>query len=221
MRGANRDHEKERNLHVDLPRGKHNPKPIPKFDQIPFKDEKFSKKICINWLTKVKAYFYFNKIVCSKKVWLVVHKISCGAREQRYEVLEYRTRPGKPLTPSQKDLKQSLIIEFIQDDYKEILYWINKQINCYYFNLLKQLEKKICRSLQNKQFQHHLDDNNITAANTILLINVSFTNGKEEIKETLKLISFSDSQGLEALKEKLEQVIGIAQEAKVDIKKDF
>ena len=82
-------------------------------------------------------------------------------------------------------------------------------------------KRKICRSLQNRQCQHHLGDNNNTAANIILLINVSFTNGKEEIKETLKLVSFSDSQGLEALKEKLEQVIGIAQEAEVDIKKDF
>lgn len=74
MRGANRDHEEVRKLPVDLPQSTHNPKPIPEFDQIPLKDEKFSKKIFINWLTKVKAYFYFNKIICYKKYGLLYTK---------------------------------------------------------------------------------------------------------------------------------------------------
>lgn len=125
------------------------------------------------------------------------------SREWWCEVLEYRTRIGKPLTSSWKDLRQSLIMELIQDGYEEILYWIDKQIYCYYLPFV-QLSyiamRKIWRYhlflVLSRQVQHHLNDNN-TVENTSVLVHVSSTNSEEEIKEVPKLVSCSDSQGLE------------------------
>jgi hypothetical protein len=42
------DREKKRNSPKELCRGKPNLKPIPKFDEVPFYDEKFSNKRFIN-----------------------------------------------------------------------------------------------------------------------------------------------------------------------------
>lgn len=49
-------------------------------------------------------------------------------------------------------------------------------------------------SLQYRQFQHHNSDNII--ANTTLLVGVSSTNSKEEIKKVFKLVSYGDSKYL-------------------------
>ena len=57
-------------------------------------------------------------------------------------------------------------------------------------------------SLQSRQFQHHFSDHNYIVANTTLLVNVSFTSGKEKINEATTLVSCSDSQSLKTLKEK-------------------
>ena len=99
---------------------------------IAFYDGRFSKKKIIKWLAELEAYFYFNKIPYHKKVELVIHKLSCGVRKWWFELLDFRTRISIPLISSWQDLKQLLILEFIQDDYKEILYWEGKQINYYY-----------------------------------------------------------------------------------------
>ena len=75
-------------------------------------------------------------------------------------------------------------------------------------------------SLQRRQSQHHNSDNNNIVANTTLLVDVSYTNSEEEIKYP-KLVLCRDSQSLEDLKEKSEQVVGIVDEAKVNIKKEL
>lgn len=76
-------------------------------------------------------------------------------------------------------------------------------------------------SLQSRRSQHHnSDNNNNIVANTTLLVDVSSTNSEEEIKDP-KLVLCSDSQGLEDLKEKSKQVVGIVEEAKVNIKKEL
>lgn len=61
------DSEEERNL-------------LPEFDKISFYDRRFSMKIFIKWLTESEAYFYFSKVSYNKKV-IILHKLSCGARE--------------------------------------------------------------------------------------------------------------------------------------------
>jgi hypothetical protein len=87
------------------------------------------KKKSIKWL---EAYFYFIKVPHHQKVGLVVHKLSCGAREWWFEFVDFRPRIGMHLISSCQDLRQSLILEFIQDDYEYILYWVDKQIDYYY-----------------------------------------------------------------------------------------
>jgi len=138
-------------------------------------------------LWKRDEHFYFNKIPCYKNVWLVTYKLSCGAREWWFEVLGYRACTGKPLTPSWKDLRQSLILKFVQNNYEDILYWIDKQIDCYYllfvqpFRIEMKKNMEEVSSLQSRHFQHHLFDKNNTTATTTLPVNVSSTNGEEEI----------------------------------------
>jgi hypothetical protein len=70
----------------------------------------------------LKTYFYFNKVPYHKKIRLVIYKLSCGGRELCFEFLNFRTRIGILLISSWQDLKQLLILEFIQDNYKDILY---------------------------------------------------------------------------------------------------
>jgi len=53
---------------------------VPGFNDIPLLDENFSKWRFINWLLDLESYFYFNKISYYKKVGLVTHKLSYGAK---------------------------------------------------------------------------------------------------------------------------------------------
>jgi hypothetical protein len=139
----------------------------------------------------LKAYFYFNKIPYHQKIKLVIRKLSYGAREWWFEFLDFRTRISIPLILSWQDLKQSLILRFIQDDYKKILYRVHKQLDCYYLSFVqpsKIASKKIMEelsSLQSKQFQYHNSDNNNIVANINLIVDVLSTNTEEEIKKLL------------------------------------
>jgi hypothetical protein len=84
-------------------------------------------------------------------------------------------------------LRQSLILKFVQNNYEDILYWIDKQIDCYYllfvqpFRIEMKKNMEEVSSLQSRHFQHHLFDKNNTTATTTLPANVSSTNGEEEI----------------------------------------
>ena len=51
-------------------------------------------------------------------------------------------------------------------------------------------------SLQSRHFQHHLFDKNNTTATTTLPVNVSSTNGEEEIQKAQKLVSCSDLEDI-------------------------
>jgi len=97
-----------------------------------------------------------------------------------------------PLILSWQDLKQSLILRFIQDDYKKILYRVHKQLDCYYLPFVQPFKiasKKIMEeelsSIQSKQFQYHNNDNNNIVANINLIVDVLSTNTEEEIKKLL------------------------------------
>jgi len=91
MDNTNKNCEEEKNLLGDLPWDKLKTRPIPEFDEISFYDERFSKKKFIKWLTKLKTYFYFNKVSYHEKIGLIIHKLSCGAREWWFESLNFRT----------------------------------------------------------------------------------------------------------------------------------
>jgi hypothetical protein len=43
--------------------------------------ERFSKKKFIKWLTKLKVYFYFNKVPYQQNTGLIALKLSHDARE--------------------------------------------------------------------------------------------------------------------------------------------
>jgi hypothetical protein len=90
MGNANRACEEESNLLGDLPRGRPKPRPASEFDEIPFNNWRFSKKRFIKWLTKLEAYFYFNKVPYQLKVGFIVYKLSCGAREWWFESLDFK-----------------------------------------------------------------------------------------------------------------------------------
>jgi hypothetical protein len=84
-------------------------------------------------------------------------------------------------------LRQSLILKSIQKNYEDILNGVDKQIDCYYLLFVQpsRIERKKnmeeVSSLQSRHFQHHLFDKNNTIATTNLRVNVSSTNGEEEI----------------------------------------
>jgi hypothetical protein len=66
-------------------------------------------------------------------------------------------------------------MEFIQDDYEDILYWVDKQIDYYYLSSIQPsyiTKKKMDKvsSFQSRKFQHHLNDNNTTTTTIHLLI---------------------------------------------------
>ena len=93
-------------------------------------------------------------------------------------------------------MRQSLILDFIQDDYEGILYLVDKQLNCYYLFFVQLFKiAKRCHLYQNRHFQRHNNDNN-TTSNITLLVDVSSTNGEEEIKKAPKLVPCNDSQDL-------------------------
>ena len=53
------------------------------------------------------------------------------------------------LISSLKDLRESLILKFIQDDYEEILYLVDK-LNCYYLSFVQYFKiarKKIMKEV--------------------------------------------------------------------------
>jgi hypothetical protein len=141
MGNGNRDCEEERTLLGDLPRGWPKPISILEYDKIPFYDGRFSNKRFIKWLAKLEAYFistrFFIKVglvTCKlfygvRELWFefldfrtCICKLFYGVRELWFEFLDFRTCIDTSLIQSWQDLRQSLILKFIQDDYEEILY---------------------------------------------------------------------------------------------------
>jgi hypothetical protein len=78
-------------------------------------------------------------------------------------------------------------LKSIQKNYEDILNGVDKQIDCYYLLFVQpsRIERKKnmeeVSSLQSRHFQHHLFYKNNTIATTNLPVNVSSTNGEEEI----------------------------------------
>lgn len=75
-------------------------------------------------------------------------------------------------------------------------------IDCYYLLFVQpsRIERKKnmeeVSSLQSRHFQHHLFDKNNTTVTTTLPVNVSSTNGEEEIQKAQKLVSCSDFEDI-------------------------
>jgi hypothetical protein len=66
---------------------------------------------------------------------------------------------------SLQDLGQSLILKFIQDDYKEILYWGDKQIDYYYLPYIQPSQKARRKNMEEfgeskiSKLSNHVEDN--------------------------------------------------------------
>ena len=123
---TNRDHELERKLLWDLPHGSQTPNLFMNLMRFHSMKGNFCRKYLLSYWQCWKLTFCFNKVPCYKKVGLVAHKLYYGAREWWFEFLDFRNHIGMSSIPSLQDLRQSLILEFIQDDYEEIWYRIDK-----------------------------------------------------------------------------------------------
>jgi len=126
MGNGNRDREEERTLLGDLPRGWPKPRSILEYDEIPFdlflnmmRFHFMMEDLLSDW-QNWKLTFISTRFLI--KVGLVTCKLFYGVRELWFEFLDFRTCIDMSLIHSWQDLRQSLILKFIQDDYEEILY---------------------------------------------------------------------------------------------------